>query len=191
MMKRATLTLFSVAVALGFSGCVSGDGMVRVPRVPEWRQPAAAQTYTAAQVQLECWRLAPQAALETSDAVFTPLNHEWMTAALDWSWHFAKAIGFAYVVDATDCEDYALGVAFAANVAAGRAGVKAQPLLARIYVHQLQAFGGVPAGGGHALNAFYSDRAPHIWVFDPQTRVLVPFSEYPNRQSIFSIKIGG
>ena len=30
------------------------------------------------------------------------------------------------------------------------------------------SFGSVPAGGGHALNAFLSDRPPFFWVLEPQ-----------------------
>jgi len=180
-MKIALLIL-----SLAFFGC-STTG-ITVPRVPAW-VPTAAPQVTQAQVIAECSRLAPFAVVETSDATFTPLAHAWIERAADWTWHFAKATGIVYTAESFDCDKFALGFALAANIASSRAGVKAQPLLARIHVLQTVAWGGAPAGGAHAINGFLSERG--IYVLDPQSRALVPLADYPNRAGIFRIKIGG
>ena len=69
------------------------------------------------------------------------------------------------------------------------AGVRAQPLVARIDVQQAQPFGGIPAVGAHSLNAVLTDRG--IYVVEPQTRALAPLAAYPNRGQIFRVRIGG
>lgn len=184
-----------VALSLFGPGCATtGAGRVSVPVVPAWLPPANAASYTALDVTNHAAIYAPGAGVDLSDSTFTPLSHEWLLAAVDWAWSFGKATGIAYTPESFDCDKFALSFSLAANVAASRAGVRAQPLLARIYVQQQTAFAGVAAGGGHALNAFLSDRAPYFWVLEPQpggAKRLVPLMEYPNRSAIFRIKIGG
>lgn len=171
-------------------GCASApSGAVTLPSIPKWQAPADARTFATGDVALYVAALAPGAQLITTDATFTPVSHEWLVAAAEWSWHFAKARGTSYTPESFDCDKFALGFAFAANLAASDAGVKAQPLVARIHVQQGEAFGGVGAGGGHALNAFFSDRG--LFVYEPQSRALVPFDQYPNRHAIFRVIIGG
>jgi hypothetical protein len=187
MPRPIFLSFLIVAVCL--PACTAPTGRVQVPAVPTWIAPAGVPTYTAAQVLEQCAVLAPGAVVEISDASFTPLSHEWLQAACTWSWEFSKATGIGFTQESFDCDKFALGFAFAANVAARKAGVRAQPLLARVHVQQLAPFGQVPAGGGHALNGFLSDRG--LFILEPQSRALVPLAEYPNRRAIFRILIGG
>lgn len=183
---RRLLTVWLALLALALGGCAHS-----VPPVPAWRAPANARTYTSLEVRTEIARLAPLATIYTSDNTFIALNHEWLVATLDWSWHFAKAIGFSYTAESGDCEKFSVMLSLAANVAAMRAGVKAQPLSARTDVRQVEPFGGVPAGGAHALNAVFTDRPPHYWVVEPQSRKIIPLEEYPNREFVFAVRIGG
>lgn len=185
------LLSFLALVALGFAGCASGShGTVTVPVVPAWVQPSDARTFTTAEVLAECQRLAPFAVVETSDATFTPIAHAWLEQAVVFARDFAFATGLdEFQAESWDCDKFALAFGLVANVAAKRARVRAQPLLARIHVHQSKAFGNVAAGGGHALNAFLSDRG--LYVYEPQSRTLVPLAAYPNRETVFRIKIGG
>ena len=57
----------------------------------------------------------------------------------------------------------------------------------RIYVHQKHSWGGVPAGGGHALVIFLSDRG--WFAYEPQSGVIELLSRYPNRNYIFRILV--
>lgn len=182
------MRLLLTVAAILLAGCQSSNG-VTVPRVPAWIHPSDARTFTAAEVRSEIQRLtSPFTGIDTSDATFTPVSHVWLEQVLPWSWHFARAAGLAYTSEAFDCDKFALALAFSANVAAGRAGVKAQPLFARIYVTQRVPWGGVN-DGEHALNAVLTDRG--IYVIEPQTRAIVPLADYPNRGSIWRVKIGG
>ncbi len=183
--------LFALVSALAFSACSQAPrGQVSVPAVPAWQLPAGAPTFTAAAVIAEIQRLAPSAQIETSDAVFTPVSHAWLEETVAWSLAFGSATGLGiYEQESWDCDKFALAFALSANIAAKRAGVKAQPLVARIYVVQAAAFGGVASGGFHALNAFCSDRG--LFVLEPQSRTLVPLAAYPNRDFIIRVKLGG
>lgn len=187
------MRLLLTVIALCLAGCnTAPDGYISVPVIPAWIQPENARTYTAAEVIVKCAELAPGASVQLSDSVFTPLSHEWAQKIPRWSWEFGMATDLGeWKEESLDCDKIALGVAFAANVAASRAGVKAQPLAARIHAWNNVSFGGIPAGGAHALNAFLTDRPPYYWVYEPQTRVWSPLDEYPNRKGIFLIRIGG
>ena len=190
-MRRFAVLCFVAGAALLASGCAqSPRGHVAVPAVPAWQIPAGAATFSGAAVLAEIQRIAPSAQIETSDAVFTPVSHAWLEETVAWSLAFGTATGLGiYEQESWDCDKFALAFALSANIAAKRAGVKAQPLVARIYVVQAAAFGGVASGGFHALNAFRSDRG--IFVMEPQTRTLVPLAAYPNRDFIIRVKLGG
>lgn len=191
-MRTIVALLFGLSLAL--AGCATRfsdipPGIVVLPQIPAWQQPAQARTYTAQEVVAECALRAPFALVELSDATFTPVSHEWLNKATRWSWEFARDANLRFQIESFDCDKFALGFALMANFAASRAGVQAQPLVARIHVKQRFAFGRVEAGGYHALNAFLSDRG--IYVYEPQSQSLVRFEDYANRETIIRIKIGG
>jgi hypothetical protein len=189
--KRFIFLLFAAFLLCLQLGCQSGP-LVKLPSVPAYQAPSIARTYTSTDVVIACGKLAPAVTLELSDTKFVALSHEWLEQAVAWSLAFGRATGLdRFESESWDCDKFAMAFALAANVAAQRAGVKAQPLLARIHVIQIAPFGRVSAGGAHALNGFLSDRAPYLWVLEPQTRTLVPLESYPNRETIFKIKIGG
>ena len=82
-----------------------------------------------------------------------------------------------------DCDDYAFtfkamvscyGMMFGKNYECGVLTVK-----------QEKAFGGIPAGGYHALNVILIDGV--LNVLEPQTYEFTPLSEYPNRDNIMDL----
>lgn len=158
-------------------------------RIPAWIAPAHARTYTASEVIIACGQLAPAADVETVDATFTPVAHTWLEQTLRAMPAIMRSLDIAPTPESFDCDKFALGFSFACNLAAMRAGVKAQPLCARIGVVQLRDFAGLQRGGNHGLNALLTDRG--LYILEPQTLTLVPFAEYPNRETIFRIRFGG
>lgn len=192
---RAVLPLLALVALL--AGCQTAQqGYVQVPRVTPWVQPTDAKVYTQADVLATVAQHAPGAVVDTSDVTFVAISHEWLEQFLPRAREFGLATGLLdWSAEVWDCDDIADLVSTGANVAAKHARVRAQPLFARIFVTQGHAFGNVPAGGAHALNALFTDRPPHYWVLEPQSLrgafpKLVPLSEYPNRQLIFRVKIG-
>lgn len=191
--------LFAV---LCLAGCATAPGTVdtiTVPRLPAWRAPADASPVSAMQVQLEVMRLAPGVALATSDATFTRINREFAVELIAWTRAFVDAeehthaAGLHYTAESFDCDKFAKAFTLACELAAGRAGVRAQPLAARIFVHQAAPFGGVPAvpppNDGHALVALDVDGA--ILIVEPQTGVFAELAQYPNATRVWRISIGG
>ena len=79
-----------------------------------------------------------------------------------------------------DCDDYAF--TFKAMVSCYGLMLGKNYLCGVLTVKQEKAFGGVPAGGYHALNAMLIDGVFHV--LEPQTYEYIPLSEYPNRDNI-------
>lgn len=178
-MRRIAILLTCLALA----ACATGP-TVTVPRVPEW---IPAREVTSDVVNGEALRLVrvwPQ----LSDTRFTLVNRAWLDRAMPWSWEFAKSIGLAYTPESFDCDKFAKAFSLAAEISAARAGVKAAPLIARLHVKQVHAWGGVPAGGSHAVNAVATDDG--VLVVDIQTRAVCKLADYPNLAHIYAVKIG-
>lgn len=62
---------------------------------------------------------------------------------------------------------------------------KGQVAIMRIYVNQKNEWAGVPAGGGHALNIFISDRG--VFVYEPQNGRIIEAENYPNRKYVLQV----
>lgn len=73
--------------AATFTGCATApsDGMVTVPRVPEWRIPTDTRVYSARDIYAAVVRHAPGADVSISDSTFTAVSHEWLQDAATWS----------------------------------------------------------------------------------------------------------
>ena len=174
------------------SGCTTSP-TITLPTPPKW-VASNQSTFTASEVRSALAILAPYAVVETSDNTFTEVDHEWLMAMVRWSDAFLQATGHRFTPESFDCDKFAVAFALGVNWVAGDAGVKAQPLVARVFVAQTKAFGNVPAGGYHALIGFKSNKG--IYILEPQggqgTPVflrLSPLSDYPNQ--IIRVRLGG
>ncbi len=199
------LLVLAAHVVFGFSlvGCSTAGGSpaatITVPMLPAWRAPADASPVPWLQVLGEVGRLAPAAQFHTSDATFTRINHAFALELVAWTRAFISAeehthaAGLHYTSESFDCDKFAKAFTLAVELAAGRAGVRAQPLAARIFVRQSAAFGGIPAvpapNDGHALVALATDAG--IFVVEPQTGAVVALAQYPNRATVWRVSIGG
>jgi len=185
------LALF-LCVFLG--GCASTPGgYVQVPVIPAWEfadDSAVVSDMELYNSVLYDLTLAPIfGGIDSTDNSFITLDHAWLEKLCAWSGEFRKSARINFVTDSFDCDKFALGFCFAANMAAGHEGIKHQPLLFRISVEQVKPFGGVPAGGRHALAVGRTQKG--LYVIEPQSGVMVPLAQYPNRDQIYKIRIGG
>lgn len=172
-------SILLLAIGVVLAGCST----VSIPRLPAWRAPAETRIYTAQEIAAAMQRDLPGVRVDFSDARYTPVNHAWLEAMVAWAAAFLRATGWTYTPESFDCEDFARAFALACNVSAGKAGVTAAPLVARISVLQRADFGGVRGSptARHALIGFFSDRG--LFVLEPQLDGgvhLVPFAAYPN-----------
>jgi len=179
--------------ALLIVGCAT---QATVPALPVWRDSSTALRYfDSGAVTSAIYDYAPKAKVDLSDAQFVAVNHEWAQELTGWAWDAVRTLsartdnGRLFHGDTFDCDKFAKAFSLAAELSAGRKISDAQVLVGRIYVNQVFAFGGVPAGGAHALNFYVSDRG--IYIVEPQTSKSCPLAEYPNRATIYAVKIGG
>lgn len=126
----------------------------------------------------------PKADIHIYDASYTSVNERELSFII--ADHFGMIRRYATLVEVNeqfDCDDYAFtfksivscyGSLFGSNYECGVITVK-----------QVKGFGGVPAGGYHALNIILLDGV--LNVLEPQTYQFAPLSEYPNRDNILGL----
>lgn len=178
----------ALLLALFLAGCETpGREYVKVPKLPVWTGNSV--IYEQADVKAYVFEHARVFPL-LSDSQYVGLSDDWLDRFLEWTWHFSHATGIAYTKESFDCDKFSKAASLAAEIAAGRAGIEAQPLIARIDVVQNKSFGGVDATGkGHSLNAVLTESG--VWIVEPQTRRKVKLEHYPNREHIYRVRIGG
>jgi len=196
---RAALLL---SVLLFLSSCATGGGAsdtITLPRLPIWKTPAVQETFTATQVFEAVRQYAPQAQFIGSDAFYTRINHEFAVALVDWTrralWSANSQVkrGFEWTPESLDCDKFAKAFTLFVEIAASRAGTNAQPLAFRTSVNQVHSFGGVrgmpPPNNGHALVVLVTDRG--VFVVEIQSGVMSTLADYPNREYVWRVVIGG
>lgn len=117
---------------------------------------------------------------------YSVIDHDWMTALVDWVRLEEKKLGLDFRAETWDCDDFSLMANAMADLAQLRSDEHQPPrLIGRLIVAQAGAWAGVPAGGTHELILFRSGRA--WWVVEPQNGTMVSLWEYPNRRHIREI----
>jgi hypothetical protein len=180
-----------IILSLLLSGCNTTG--VNIPRPPKWVDtglpPVSSNTVVTWVAVTQ-----PYATADLSDSTFTVVDHDWLLAMVKWSDAFLRQTNHHYTAESFDCDKFAAAFALGVNWVAGDAGVKAQPLVARVYVVQAHTFANIPgsANGAHALIGFRSNRG--FFILEPQGDGpvflrLAPLSDYPNK--ITRIKLGG
>lgn len=180
-------------ITLLLSGCASGP-TITIPRLPEWKQPEAVKSvFTAQEVYYSARVLVPTATIQLTDSNFTSINHETMLAVLRWTDGFYRATGHSYTPESWDCDKFAKAYSLAVEYCASKAGVKAQPLVARLIVLPAIPFAGVQStSGSHAIIGVLTDKG--YFVVEPQPGAIIgvrvsPLADYKN--TILQIRIGG
>lgn len=199
MKVRAIFFALTTLASALLAGCATSTATIQLPRLPTWRAPLDPSPVTHAQIYAEVARHSLTGVpILTSDATFTRINHDFALALIAWTRAFLAAenatpTGIHWVPESFDCDKFAKALTLAIELAASRAGVRAQPLAVRIQVAQLEPFGGIPAlppeDPGHALVTLATDAG--LLVVEPQTGAHTPLATYPNRRRIYRISIGG
>ncbi len=184
-MKR----LLAVACLL-LAGC---SNYAYLPKTPAWVPPADTTPMSGFAVKLAVQILVPDTVVSTSDESYIRVNHEWAEQMLDWSTQAAQMLGFTYEANSRNCTKFSMALYLAMTDSAARAGVSMTPMIARLVVLQDHEFAGVPGSPGtrHSLLGLATDRAPYLWVMEPQPSGrprLVPLQQYPNK--ILAVVLG-
>jgi hypothetical protein len=170
---RRAVSGFFFCVLAGAIGCQTG---VMLPPLPNWIE--VKQPIPAVAVANEARRLIPGIIVSYSDNTYTLVSKDWLDAYLTWTWEASKAAGVSYTPESFDCEDFALGFHFFAARAAGKAGAKASPLIARVVVAQESAQGPLR----HELIGVATDKG--VFIVEPQTASpfrIWPLGVYPHK----------
>lgn len=181
---------FLLLAGLLLAGC---SNYAYLPKTPTWVPPTDPTPVPALTAKIAVMIQIPDAVVSTSDATYIRVNHDWALAMLAWSTDAAKMLGFTYEANSRNCTKFSMALYLAMTDSAARAGVSMTPLIARLTVAQEHEFAGVPGevGTRHSLLGLATDRAPYLWVMEPQPSGairLIPFQEYPNK--ILSVVLG-
>lgn len=138
---------------------------------------------SAQQIEVELLRHEIQPSqIELSDEAYVIPSHRWLVEDfLPYIEAYFEANGIRVIGEGLDCDNVAhhfrqqLALS---NARGGRAGQGDIPC-GVLKAEQRRAFGGVPGNGAaHSLILIRTDRGWHV--IEPQTRVLLPLSLYPN-----------
>lgn len=126
----------------------------------------------------------PMASINIFDPIYTSMNMRVLDSAI--SDHFGMMRRYSPLSednDLFDCDDYAF--TFKAIVSCYGSMLGRNYECGVIIVEQEKAFGGIPAGGYHALNIIMVDGVMNV--LEPQTYEFTPLSEYPNKHKIYNL----
>jgi len=164
------------------------SGNVRLPPPPAWVQ------YPAAMWSVEDFTQTLKQATERPPLVsYTRVNfvrpdHQWLLAFDRWFRTLNKSLKVEFVEETWDCDNYARSFVAFADLAAMRAGeARGSICVGWATVYNSRSFGGIPAGGGHAVVIVGTSEG--IFVIEPQNGEIAPLAKYPNRDDIVEINL--
>lgn len=199
-----TLAILCLAFAAVFTGCNSTgssrrlgidptpmagapDGTVTLPRLPPIADTGIRHDSTTVLAAIR--EHAPVAVVSLPDRTYAPFPLEWVQRAAPRLAAIAAAKGYRFTKESGDCDNWAEWASAILNEGLREAGIQAEGEVWQIHLQQVADFAGVRAGGGHALIALNTDRG--LYALEPQasdkTFALVPWSEFPNRDTVFRI----
>ena len=86
-----------------------------------------------------------------------------------------------------DCDNFAMLYKSLFSISSYKSNDKVEPAVGLVIVDQAKEFGGIPAGGLHALNIVFTTQGWYI--FEPQTGEHILLEQYPNQEHIKYIVI--
>lgn len=122
-----------------------------------------------------------------ADRTYQAINHTDAVRMIRWMQDFYfNTPTLRYYPESYDCDNFARTFVVLGDLA----GIpdhdwQGQLMFFRIYVSQQVSWAGVPAGGGHALVIFRSDRG--WFAYEPQNGTTIELARYPNRRHVFAL----
>lgn len=119
---------------------------------------------------------------------FVRPQHAWLISFVEWFNRLQKALKFTYRDEVWDCDDFArCFVSFADMVALGSGESRGSICLGWATVFNRRAFGGVSAGGGHAVVVVGTSEG--LFVIEPSSGKIVALGKYPNRDDFEDVNL--
>lgn len=139
--------------------------------------------------------LGPRAEVELTDPSFTTVTKAWMLDYLVFWNEYKKAHALKYVTGTFDCEDFARLFAALAAKKAAEDGIQYHGItIGVVGLVFINDYGfGTDITGAHAINfalVTEADGSGMVYLIEPQSGKMVPFTAYPDPQNIFCFKLG-
>lgn len=151
-----------------------------LPKWPKWQGP----TTTLLPVAQAITRYSPACTFTgPKDRTFVTVPLASLKEIIAWTLRLQNQLG-GFIAESRDCDDFADAFDCAVSWMVAKAGLTAAPVVGCLSVVQHEAWAGVPAGGGHALNCVMTEQG--LFIVEPQTGQTCPLETYPNRAAIFA-----
>jgi len=163
---------------------LASQGAIELPPPPDWVPAASAPLRSIEELTLELRQNCdshPQM-IHQAESFVRP-DHRWLQAYVKWFIKLNKPLHLQYEDQAFDCDKFSrCFVAFADLLALKGGEHRASICVGWVSVLNDSAFGGIEAGGGHAL--VIADSTEGLFIIEPQTGAMVPLARYPNRDQL-------
>lgn len=170
-------------------GALASSSLVHLPPPPAWVQQSTLPPWSIDEIAGEIKRVTgrtPLISYTRSD--FVRPDHRWLLDFEQWFRGLAKNLKIGYVDETWDCDNYARCFVAFADVAALKGGESRGSIcVGWATVSNRRAFGGIPAGGAHAIVIVGTSAG--LFAIEPQTGVMVPLTQYPNRDEIAELNL--
>jgi hypothetical protein len=115
-------------------------------------------------------------------------DRRWLEAYVKWFARLNRPLHLAFNEESFDCDKFSrCFVAFADLLAMKGGERRASVCVGWVSVNNDKSFGGVEAGGGHAL--VIASTTEGIFMIEPQTGAMTPFERYPNRNHLRKVNL--
>lgn len=198
-LRRAVLALGLALGAMGLSaadsverivpdaGAISRLPAVSLPPPPAWASSSGVSLWTADDILAEFRKVTdkpPQ--LIYVEPRFVRPDHPWLVSFIRWFQKLDKPLNLHYEDELFDCDKYSrCFVAFADLLAQKGRESRASICVGWATVFNQGAFGGVAAGGAHAVVIVGTSEG--LFVVEPQTGSMSPLRSYPNRDEFVEV----
>ncbi len=160
-----------------------------LPRPPAWTAGSGKPTCTVDDIVAELRAITPKTPKIIHQAsIFVRPDHEWMVAYVRWFRKFGTSLNLHFEDELFDCDKFARCFVAYAGLIAQRGGESGGSLcVGWAVVDNQRSFGGIEAGGGHAV--VIADTSQGLFVVEPQTATMTPLGDYPNRDGLAELNL--
>jgi hypothetical protein len=195
----AVVGLLGPALALRVSGAdgrlvpdvaaLARQQQIALPDPPAWNASPQTPLCSIGELVAELNRICaghPQVVHQAQS--FVRPDHRWLEAYVKWFVRLNRPLHLAFSDDSFDCDKFSRCFVAFADLLAMKAGERrASVCVGWVSVNNDEAFGGVEAGGGHALVIASTNEG--IFMIEPQTGAMTPLARYPNRNNLRKVNL--
>jgi len=160
-----------------------------LPPAPVWVAGSGKPTCTVEDIVGELRAVTPKTPKIIHQASsFVRPDHQWMVAYVKWFRKLDTSLNLHFEDELFDCDKFArCFVAYAALIAQQGGENRGSLCVGWAVVDNQRSFGGVGAGGGHAL--VIADTSQGLFVVEPQTGAMTSLGDYPNRDGLAELNL--